>query len=53
MLITLYKKTKMSKEKTIYSGMKIYHKEMAQALSNLFELAWEKAEIYDQTTKIK
>lgn len=30
------------------SGMKIYHKEMAQALRNLFELAWEKAEIYDQ-----
>ena len=29
------------------SGMKIYHKEMAQALRNLFELAWEKAEMYD------
>lgn len=31
------------------SGMKIYHKEMAQALRNLFELAWEKAETYDET----
>lgn len=49
MLITLYKKTKMGGGKTIYSGMKIYHKEMAQALRNLFELAWEKAELYDQT----
>lgn len=30
------------------SGMKIYHKEMAQALRNLFELAWERAEMYDE-----
>lgn len=30
------------------SGMKIYHKEMAQSVRNLFELAWEKAAIYDR-----
>jgi len=30
------------------TGMKIYNKDMAQVLRNLFELAWEKAEEYDK-----
>lgn len=32
-------------------GMKMYNKEMAQALKSLFKLAWERAELYDKKKK--
>ena len=32
-------------------GMKMYNKELAQALKSLFKLAWEKSEDYDKGTK--
>jgi len=33
------------------SGMKLYNPDMAQALRSLFELAWERAQEYDQKKK--